>query len=105
VFLLSPSFHDKQDNNGDKNYFLNFQKFQVFLKSNFVFVIQADPESQSQSPVVHDDGVAYMFIQHNNVFLLTAARHNCNAASILLFLHQIVETIFFSKYNKRLKRN
>jgi hypothetical protein len=61
----------------------------LFLKSDFVFVIQADPESQS--PVVHDDGVAYMFIQHNNVFLLTAARQNCNAASILLFLHRVVD--------------
>jgi AP-1 complex subunit mu len=44
------------------------------------------------SPVVHDDaGVSYMFIQHNNVFLLTASRQNCNAASILLFLHRVVD--------------
>jgi AP-1 complex subunit mu len=44
------------------------------------------------SPVVYDDaGVTYMFIQHNNVFLLTAARQNCNAASILLFLHRVVD--------------
>jgi AP-1 complex subunit mu len=54
-----------------------------------VFVIQADPESHS--PEVHDDGVAYMFILHNNIFLLTVARQNYNAASILIFLHQVVD--------------
>lgn len=49
-------------------------------------------DSEAHSPVVYDDaGVTYMFIQHNNVFLLTASRQNCNAASILLFLHRVVD--------------
>jgi AP-1 complex subunit mu len=49
-------------------------------------------DAEAYSPVVYDDaGVTYMFIQHNNVFLLTASRQNCNAASILLFLHRVVD--------------
>jgi AP-1 complex subunit mu len=52
--------------------------------------VQSDAEAHS--PVVYDDaGVTYMFIQHNNVFLLTASRQNCNASSILLFLHRVVD--------------
>lgn len=50
---------------------------------------QGDPTSQN--PVVVDDGVSYMFIQYNNVYVLTAARQNCNAASMLLFLHRVVD--------------
>ena len=32
-----------------------------------------------------------MFIQHSNVYLMSASRQNCNAASHLLFLHRIVD--------------
>lgn len=52
-------------------------------------MIQGDP--QSQDPVVLDNGVTYMFIQHNNVYLMAASRQNCNAASILLFLHRVAD--------------
>lgn len=45
----------------------------------------------SEAPVAYDNGVTYMFIQHNNVYLMTASRQNCNAASILLFLHRVVD--------------
>lgn len=51
--------------------------------------VQGDP--QSQDPVVYENGVTYMFIQHNNVYLMAASRQNCNAASLLLFLHRAVE--------------
>lgn len=49
--------------------------------------LQGDP----QDPVAYDNGVTYMFIQHNNVYLMTASRQNCNAASLLLFLHRVVD--------------
>lgn len=32
-----------------------------------------------------------MFIQHSNVYLMVAARQNCNAASLLFFLHRVVD--------------
>lgn len=54
----------------------------------FCIVVQGDPESQD--PVAYDNGVSYLFIQHNNVYLMTASRQNCNAASLLFFLHRVV---------------
>lgn len=51
-------------------------------------------DSESQDPVVYDNGVTYMFVQHNNVYLMIASRQNCNAASLLLFLHRLVDVLF-----------
>jgi hypothetical protein len=53
--------------------------------------VQGDP--QSQDPVVYDNGVSYMFIQHSNVYLMAASRQNCNAASLISFLHRVVDVI------------
>uniref|UniRef100_A0A0E0DUC2 MHD domain-containing protein n=1 Tax=Oryza meridionalis TaxID=40149 RepID=A0A0E0DUC2_9ORYZ len=74
------------------------------LQAERFFTKLLDKESDAEvlSPVVHDDaGVSYMFIQHNNVFLLTASRQNCNAASILLFLHRVVDV--FKHYFEELE--
>ena len=68
------------------NFAFSFSSSKLFL---FFFLLKADP--QAQDPVVHDNGVTYMFIQHSNVYLMIATRHNCNAASLLFFLHRIVD--------------
>ncbi|KAK0586678.1 hypothetical protein LWI29_010572 [Acer saccharum] len=57
----------------------------------FTKFIEKEDDPQSQDPVVYDSGVTYMFIQHNNVYLMAASRQNCNAASLLLFLHRLVD--------------
>ncbi|KAF2311440.1 hypothetical protein GH714_023014 [Hevea brasiliensis] len=57
----------------------------------FTKLIEKEGDPQSQDPVVYDNGVTYLFIQHNNVYLMTASRQNCNAASLLLFLHRVVD--------------
>lgn len=54
-------------------------------------VIKPQGDQEAQNPVVYDNGVTYMFVQHNNVYLMTASRQNCNAASLLLFLHRVVD--------------
>ena len=41
--------------------------------------------------IVYMNGVTYMFIQHSNVYLMSASRQNCNVASHLLFRHRIVD--------------
>ena len=41
--------------------------------------------------IVYKNGVTYMFIQHSNVYLMSALRQNCNVASHLLFRHRIVD--------------
>lgn len=57
----------------------------------FAQLLEGEADPASREPVVDDDGVTYMFIQHNNVYLMISSRQNCNAASILLFLHRVVE--------------
>ncbi|KAF8399751.1 hypothetical protein HHK36_015622 [Tetracentron sinense] len=66
-----------------------------------VGLLSADDDAESQDPVVYDNGVTYMFIQHNNVYLMTASRQNCNAASIILFLHRLVDV--FKHYFEELE--
>ncbi|KAL6193289.1 hypothetical protein ACLB2K_034373 [Fragaria x ananassa] len=58
-------------------------------------------DAESHDPVVNDNGVSYMFLQHNNVYLMAASRQNCNAASILFFLHRIVDV--FKHYFEELE--
>lgn len=72
----------------------NFELSVCFLIC--VFSNQGDP--QSQDPVVYDNGVTYMFIQHSNVYLMTATRQNCNAASLLFFLHRVVDVSVIHNY-------
>ncbi|KAJ0506969.1 putative clathrin adaptor, mu subunit, Longin-like domain superfamily, AP complex, mu/sigma subunit [Helianthus annuus] len=63
--------------------------------------IEKEGDAGNQGPVVYDKGVTYMFIQHNNLYLMTASRQNCNAASLLLFLHRLVDV--FKHYFEELE--
>lgn len=74
------------------------ENFDYCLWWSFFFwkLWQGDP--QSQDPVVYDNGVTYMFIQHSNVYLMIATRQNCNAASLLFFLHRIVDVSVIGNY-------
>ncbi|TYI36764.1 hypothetical protein ES332_A03G164300v1 [Gossypium tomentosum] len=67
----------------------------------FTKLIEKEGDPQSQDPVVYDNGVTYMFIQHSNVYLMTATRQNCNAASLLFFLHRVVDV--FKHYFEELE--
>ncbi|KAK3443190.1 hypothetical protein EUGRSUZ_B03301 [Eucalyptus grandis] len=67
----------------------------------FTKLIEKEGDPQSQDPVVYDNGVTYMFIQHSNVYLMVAARQNCNAASLLFFLHRVVDV--FKHYFEELE--
>ncbi|KAL6577903.1 AP-1 complex subunit mu-2 [Orobanche minor] len=63
----------------------------------FTKLIEKEGDPESHDPVVYDNGITYMFIQHSNVYLMTASRQNCNAASLLLFLHRVVGVCTISK--------
>ncbi|KHG01625.1 AP-1 complex subunit mu-1-I [Gossypium arboreum] len=67
----------------------------------FTKLIEKEGDPQSQDPVVYDNGVTYMFVQHSNVYLMTATRQNCNAASLLFFLHRVVDV--FKHYFEELE--
>ena len=48
-----------------------------------------------------DTRIQYLYIRHNNLYLLALTKRNTNAAEILLFLHKIVEV--FTEYFKELE--
>ena len=58
----------------------------------------------SRGPVIYEKGVTYMFVQHNNLYLLTASRQNCNAASLLLFLHRVIKVIILETNSSKTLR-
>lgn len=70
------------------------EKFPVLLS-------EAEEESSSVPPCFSDDGINYLYIRHNNLYLLALTKRNSNAAEILLFLHRIVEV--FTEYFKELE--
>lgn len=57
----------------------------------FSKLMEGEADPSSREPVILDNGVTYVFIQHNNVYLMIASKQNANAASLLLFLHKAVE--------------
>lgn len=81
--------HQTHRKTGSLLFFLFLYLVNHSISRSLAFFSQAD--LQAQDPVVHDNGVTYMFIQHTNVYLMIATRHNCNAASLLFFLHRIVD--------------
>ncbi|GFY88251.1 clathrin adaptor complexes medium subunit family protein [Actinidia rufa] len=67
----------------------------------FTKLIEKEGDPGSQDPVAYDNGVTYLFVQHSNVYLMAASRQNCNAASLLLFLHRVVDV--FKHYFEELE--
>uniref|UniRef100_A0A7C8Z8Q4 MHD domain-containing protein n=1 Tax=Opuntia streptacantha TaxID=393608 RepID=A0A7C8Z8Q4_OPUST len=57
----------------------------------FTKLVEKEEDVVAQGPVLQEKGITYMFIQHKNLYLMTAARQNCNAASLLLFLHRVLQ--------------
>ncbi|KAJ3091895.1 AP-1 complex subunit mu-1 [Quaeritorhiza haematococci] len=65
-------------------------------------VLEAEEEEQTPSPIIStDDGVNFLYIRHNNLYLLAMTKKNSNAATILLFLHKLCEV--FTEYFKELE--
>ena len=70
------------------------EKFPVLLS-------EAEDESSAVPPCFSSEGINYLYIRHNNLYLLAITKRNTNAAEILLFLHRIVEV--FTEYFKELE--
>lgn len=72
------------------------------LVERFVAAVQ-DAESESeQRPVIHDEDAkcTFVYVQHNNLYLLALTRNNANAAALLTFLHHLVK-IFIHYFKVR----
>ncbi|KAI3318792.1 Mu homology domain-containing protein [Xylariaceae sp. AK1471] len=70
------------------------EKFPILLSD-------AEEESSAVPPCFSHEGINYLYIRHNNLYLLALTKRNTNAAEILLFLHKIVEV--FTEYFKALE--
>ncbi|KAL1623533.1 AP-1 adaptor complex mu subunit Apm1 [Diplodia seriata] len=70
------------------------EKFPILLS-------EAEEESSAVPPCFSSEGINYLYIRHNNLYLLALTKRNTNAAEILLFLHKIVEV--FTEYFKELE--
>ena len=62
---------------------------------------EIEEETSSAPPCLTTDGINYLYIRHNNLYLLALTKRNSNAAELLLFLHKIVEV--FTEYFKELE--
>ena len=68
--------------------------------------MSSHPLAEPRSPwpcqdIANFSRLQYLYIRHNNLYLLTLTKRNTNAAEILLFLHKIVEV--FTEYFKELE--
>ncbi|KAF2203947.1 putative AP-1 adaptor complex subunit MU [Delitschia confertaspora ATCC 74209] len=66
-----------------------------------ILLSEAEEDSSAVPPCFSDEGINYLYIRHNNLYLLALTKRNTNAAEILLFLHKIVEV--FTEYFKELE--
>ncbi|KAG9295396.1 hypothetical protein G9A89_013425 [Geosiphon pyriformis] len=64
-------------------------------------VLEAEEEQQAPTPCFTHEGISYLYIRHNNLFLLALTKKNSNATTILLFLHKLTEV--FTEYFKELE--
>eukprot|EP00201_Polytomella_parva_P012897 CAMPEP_0175064192 /NCGR_PEP_ID=MMETSP0052_2-20121109/15183_1 /TAXON_ID=51329 ORGANISM="Polytomella parva, Strain SAG 63-3" /NCGR_SAMPLE_ID=MMETSP0052_2 /ASSEMBLY_ACC=CAM_ASM_000194 /LENGTH=397 /DNA_ID=CAMNT_0016330489 /DNA_START=270 /DNA_END=1463 /DNA_ORIENTATION=+ len=50
-------------------------------------------DSGKLTPIMHDEGVTYVYIQVSNIYVLGVTRTNANAASCVAFLHRFVNVL------------
>src|SRR3569833_4547049 len=58
-------------------------------------------KKKNQEELTGTNPLQYLYIRHNNLYLLALTKRNTNAAEILLFLHKVVEV--FTEYFKALE--
>ncbi|XP_071710373.1 AP-1 complex subunit mu-2-like [Rutidosis leptorrhynchoides] len=61
----------------------------VQAENFFTKLLEKEGDIETHGPVIIDKGISYMFIQHNNVYLMIASRQNCNVGSLFVFLHRL----------------
>jgi len=66
-----------------------------------VLLLDAEEESSAVPPCFSHEGINYLYIRHNNLYVLALTKRNSNAVEIILFLHRVVEV--FTEYFKELE--
>ena len=52
-----------------------------------------EDEEASLTPVLTDDGITFIYIKHNNLYLMAMTKFNANCMVILVFLYRVVEVL------------
>jgi len=60
-----------------------------------------EEEELNVKPVFEEDGITYIYIKENNVYLLAVTNRNANAAMIIMFLYRIINV--FKEYFKEIE--
>ncbi|CAN6595218.1 AP-1 complex subunit mu-1-I [Trichomonascus vanleenenianus] len=60
---------------------------------NFPQLLINAEESGTLAPCITHEGINYMYITYNNIYLLALSKKNSNAASTLLFLNHIIKVL------------
>ncbi|KAJ3260130.1 AP-1 complex subunit mu-1 [Boothiomyces macroporosus] len=65
-------------------------------------IIQGEEDEVTPTPLLStEDGIHFLYIRHNNLYLVAMTKKNSNAAMILLFLHKLCSV--FTDYFKELE--
>jgi AP-1 complex subunit mu len=61
-----------------------------------------EDEEVQLTPVLTDNGYTYMYVRHNNLYLMALTKRNANAMIALNFLYQLIEVFeaYFSELNE-----
>lgn len=67
----------------------------------FMTLMMDREDEESLSPIIIHGGVNYMYIKHNNLYIVTISKKNANVALVFTILHKIVEV--FMEYFKEME--
>ncbi|ORY08424.1 clathrin adaptor, mu subunit [Basidiobolus meristosporus CBS 931.73] len=69
---------------------------------NFMpLLLEAEEDEQTLTPVITHEGINYLYIRHNNLYLLAITKKNSDATTLLVFLHKLTQV--FTEYFKTLE--
>lgn len=61
-----------------------------------------EEEDTKQTPVIHDDGVSFVYLTHNNLIVVACTKLNANALVLLSFLSRFIDVLedYFKELNE-----
>eukprot|EP01137_Pigoraptor_chileana_P029507 Opistho-2@14824 len=71
------------------------------VADKFLPLVLEQEEEGVQSPIVVYEGVTFVYIKHNNLYLMATTKKNANVALIFVFLYKVVEV--FKEYFKEME--
>eukprot|EP01103_Thecamoeba_quadrilineata_P015956 TRINITY_DN5198_c0_g1_i1.p1 TRINITY_DN5198_c0_g1~~TRINITY_DN5198_c0_g1_i1.p1 ORF type:complete len:424 (+),score=71.62 TRINITY_DN5198_c0_g1_i1:102-1373(+) len=60
-----------------------------------------EEDENNLKPIIEDDGITYVYVKHNNIYLLAVTNRNANVAMILMFLYKLISV--FKEYFKEVE--